>query len=793
MSKNRTSAFGLSSLLSLPPILGSVFLFIAGGLDSSHAAITVDGVKDADYGSPLSVQTVPAGWGGNNTLASLSAVQQGSALYVFLAGRPQGNAFILFIDSKPGGISFIPNNLISGGGDEYCINNFGSSSSAGMTFESGFQPDYAIRVYGDGGGGSGAWASLYSLVSGSSRVYLGNSGAEDAAGAPVTKLRTTWQTITDVTTADTGSEIQLNMAQLGIPSGTGQTVKFMVMLVNGGSDYGSNQVLGSLPAGSGDLGGNMKTTDFGTVADAQTISMTVDNADMDQDGIPDSQDPDIDGDGLANELETNTGIFVDATHTGTNPYDADSDDDGVNDGTEVNVNLTNPLKVNYATMTVAGDFQGWSPSPAADNTMTKVAGQEFAWTLNYRFSQLTNTIGKFTAGSWAKNWGTNASTVSTGKLAMGGGDLALNVTSTGFWTFAFNNDTLDYSFARTVFPDYAAFATAYGLTGTEADDFDADGISNGAEFAANTDPTRTNDATPPVITLNGNGLVAVALNATYTDAGATATDNVDATVTVNSTGTVDTSVVGSYTITYSASDAANNAAATKSRTVLVYDPAVGFASRFTSVTVPGNYTSPGIWDVSGNQGNAMTQVGNFKWRLAYEFTSARAIEYKVVGGADWASTYQWGVGGALGAGNATANVIAGLYYFELDEVLNTTSLTRVGSTFVGWSGGAPLTPETLTAYAIGGASSLTATDGQASEVGGDATTLTLTAIVRSDDTSLTIAGEASTDLSTGWSSTGVSVSNAASQAGVPQGCTRKVFSVSRGSEDKKFIRIKATK
>jgi hypothetical protein len=99
----------------------------------------------------------------------------------------------------------------------------------------------------------------------------------------------------------------------------------------------------------------------------------------------------------------------------------------------------------------------------------------------------------------------------------------------------------------------------------------------------------------------------------------------------------------------------------------------------------------------------------------------------------------------------------------------------------------------LTAYAIGGASSLTATDGQASEVGGDANTLTLTAIVRTDDSTVAITGEASTDLSTGWNSTGVSVSNAASQAGVPQGCTRKVFSVSRGTDDKKFIRIKVTK
>ena len=117
---------------------------------SAQAQITVDGTKEAAYGTALSVQTL-SGWGNNKYLASLSAVQQGGSLYVFLGGRPQGEAFILFIDSKSGGVSFIPNNLIATGGDENCINNFGSSASAGMTFESGFQPDFAVRVVGDGG------------------------------------------------------------------------------------------------------------------------------------------------------------------------------------------------------------------------------------------------------------------------------------------------------------------------------------------------------------------------------------------------------------------------------------------------------------------------------------------------------------------------------------------------------------------------------------------------------------------------------------------------------------------
>ena len=174
-------ALGLASFLNL----------------NSHAQITVDGTKEAGYGSPLSVQAVTSGWGtGGQTLASLSAVQNSSLLYVFLAGRPEGSAFILFIDSKPGGVTFIPNNLISGGGEEGAINNFGSSASAGMTFEAGFQPDYAVRIYGEGTGGSGAWAAVYPLTAGASRVYIGQpSSPSGASGSIVTLLKSSWECV----------------------------------------------------------------------------------------------------------------------------------------------------------------------------------------------------------------------------------------------------------------------------------------------------------------------------------------------------------------------------------------------------------------------------------------------------------------------------------------------------------------------------------------------------------------------------------------------------------------------
>ena len=78
------------------------------------------------------------------------------------------------------------------------------------------------------------------------------------------------------------------------------------------------------------------------------------------------------------------------------------------------------------------------------------------------------------------------------------------------------------------------------------------------------------DTTPPDITLNGDSPMSIVQGSTFTDPGATATDNVDGTVPVTESGTVDTSTVGSYTRTYTATDAAGNTA-TETRTVHVVD------------------------------------------------------------------------------------------------------------------------------------------------------------------------------------------------------------------------------
>ena len=77
------------------------------------------------------------------------------------------------------------------------------------------------------------------------------------------------------------------------------------------------------------------------------------------------------------------------------------------------------------------------------------------------------------------------------------------------------------------------------------------------------------DTLAPVINILGDNPANVEFGSTYVDAGATARDQGQA-ITVTSSGTVDTSVEGTYTITYSASDAAGNSSSA-TRTVIVAD------------------------------------------------------------------------------------------------------------------------------------------------------------------------------------------------------------------------------
>jgi len=60
----------------------------------------------------------------------------------------------------------------------------------------------------------------------------------------------------------------------------------------------------------------------------------------------DPLNPDTDGDGLLDGVETNTGVFVDRNDSGSNPLLADTDGDGANDWYEVYASLTDPNDAN---------------------------------------------------------------------------------------------------------------------------------------------------------------------------------------------------------------------------------------------------------------------------------------------------------------------------------------------------------------------------------------------------------------------------------------------------------------
>jgi len=78
------------------------------------------------------------------------------------------------------------------------------------------------------------------------------------------------------------------------------------------------------------------------------------------------------------------------------------------------------------------------------------------------------------------------------------------------------------------------------------------------------------DTTAPVITLTGEATVTIELGSTYTDEGATVTDNYDTEISVTATGSVDSDTVGVYTLTYTATDSSDNTT-TVTRTVNVVD------------------------------------------------------------------------------------------------------------------------------------------------------------------------------------------------------------------------------
>lgn len=131
--------------------------------------------------------------------------------------------------------------------------------------------------------------------------------------------------------------------------------------------------------------------------------------------------------------------------------------------------------------------------------------------------------------------------------------------------------------------------------------------NNGQEYKSSIiyiDSNTIPDTEKPVITLTNDSTINLYVGDTYTEYGATAVDNVDGNISgeIVISGEVDTSVAGTYYVTYNVSDEAGNTADEVMRTVIVSTrPSSGFVYNGTSYTGRGttlNSSSPQVYSDS---------------------------------------------------------------------------------------------------------------------------------------------------------------------------------------------------
>jgi len=148
----------------------------------------------------------------------------------------------------------------------------------------------------------------------------------------------------------------------------------------------------------------------------------------------------------------------------------------------------------------------------------------------------------------------------------------------------------------------------------------------------------------------------------------------------------------------------------------------------------------------------------------------------------------------VGAGAATLTATQtgdGNYEAAMPVSVSLIVSASSGTTFASWSGNEAVTSDLVSRYAFGAASKSSAPEKITSSI--TATTLSLTAVVRTDDPKLVITPKSVSSLSGTWSATDplISVVNAADQTGLGTGLVRKVYSVERGVDSKRFLKLEA--
>ncbi|HSV15529.1 MAG TPA: autotransporter-associated beta strand repeat-containing protein, partial [Tepidisphaeraceae bacterium] len=266
----------------------SAVVMAAMSVPMARAAVTVDGLLDADYGTPRATQTVNTSFGDNTNVdgntangseldAAYGVVQSGTGmLNLFFAGNVETNFnhLNIFIADGRSGQSTL--NAAGGGSN---LNNMNGSK-----FAQGFTATYALDINGGGQGvNPPTWfANSYDLRQavapatflgsytppsttaqhdtgqfGTSGVFFGvdNSNTAGVIGDGTGSAA-------DPNAANavaTGLEISIPLSLLGNPHGS---LKVLADINGGGNGFLANQFLPGLPVNSGSVGGSNGKSSF---------------------------------------------------------------------------------------------------------------------------------------------------------------------------------------------------------------------------------------------------------------------------------------------------------------------------------------------------------------------------------------------------------------------------------------------------------------------------------------------------------------------------------------------------
>lgn len=175
-------------------------------------------------------------------------------------------------------------------------------------------------------------------------------------------------------------------------------------------------------------------------------------------------------------------------------------------------------------------------------------------------------------------------------------------------------------------------------------------------------PVAVQDTTAPVISINGANPANVMQNTGYTDAGATAADNIDGDLTANiaTVNSVNTAIPGTYTVTYDVSDAALNVASQAVRIVTVTAVAPTPTLDIITITTPASKLSYLVGEplditnlvITGTYSDNTTQVENITAANIIGFDSSVATVGQVltITVGTQTATYAVGIVGSGGGG-----------------------------------------------------------------------------------------------------------------------------------------------